>query len=324
MNKNIIEFNFNGNTIPFIEKDDSLIINVTEMAKYFPGKKISHFLSNQQTENLINNISNTIKIPSAKILTVIKGNYSSGIKQGTSMNEYLSISFSKWLGNSAYISLINFLKEYYLGNSKERIINYDKEELEDFIYDLLDSLVNKDILLNYKNTIYNSTLELSNENEKLVFNIPLENYSINLTKEDILIISNNINPKYTLKTISYLDKFIEKRDYSYINLKYLILSNVLELLLNDKNNYSSNNQKTYLMKDSNTGYTKIGKAVNPRFREKTLQSEKPTISLYAVCDNLIELELHNKYSDKRVRGEWFNLEGSDVKEILDNYKFNIV
>lgn len=40
-------------------------------------------------------------------------------------------------------------------------------------------------------------------------------------------------------------------------------------------------QQTYLMKDENTGYVKIGVSINPQLRERTLQSQKPTISLFA-------------------------------------------
>lgn len=80
-------------------------------------------------------------------------------------------------------------------------------------------------------------------------------------------------------------------------------------------------QKTYLMKVSNTGYTKIGKALNLKFREKTLQSEKPCIILFAVCESLVEHELHVKFKDKRIRGEWFNLDMNDIEEIIDTYGF---
>ena len=79
--------------------------------------------------------------------------------------------------------------------------------------------------------------------------------------------------------------------------------------------------KTYLMKDENTGYTKIGKSINPRIREKTLQSEKPTISLFAICDHNIEKFLHKKFEDKRIRGEWFNLSDDNILDIINEYGF---
>ena len=78
----------------------------------------------------------------------------------------------------------------------------------------------------------------------------------------------------------------------------------------------------YLMKDFNTGYYKIGISNNPEHREKTLQSEKPTIEM--ICNkkyvsrrmaHSFEQALHKTFSDKRVRGEWFNLNATDVQEI---------
>lgn len=74
-------------------------------------------------------------------------------------------------------------------------------------------------------------------------------------------------------------------------------------------------QKTYLMKDGN-GFTKIGKSFNPVYRESTLQSEKPTVELLATLDLDIELELHKKYAEYRVRGEWFSLTSKQIKEII--------
>nr|DAZ32080.1 MAG TPA: meiotically up-regulated protein 113 [Caudoviricetes sp.] len=81
------------------------------------------------------------------------------------------------------------------------------------------------------------------------------------------------------------------------------------------------NCKTYLMRDLNTGLTKIGKSISPSARERTLQSEKPTISLFKISDSLIERELHELFRIKRVRGEWFNLTDDDIEHIVMKYNF---
>lgn len=83
-------------------------------------------------------------------------------------------------------------------------------------------------------------------------------------------------------------------------------------------------KKTYLMTDSNTGFTKIGRSVKPKFRESTLQSEKPTITLLATCEIDCEEELHEKYKTKRGRGEWFNLSSDDIESIINDYNFNLI
>lgn len=88
--------------------------------------------------------------------------------------------------------------------------------------------------------------------------------------------------------------------------------------------YKQQRCKTYLMKDENTGFTKIGKSVHPLKRESTLQAEKPTISLFKVCDRLVERELHNRFSTKHIRGEWYNLSKEDIEYILSKYDFKTI
>jgi len=77
--------------------------------------------------------------------------------------------------------------------------------------------------------------------------------------------------------------------------------------------------KTYIMKDNHSNLYKIGRSIDPIKREKTLQSEKPSIKLIKTFDKNIENELHIKYNDFRVRGEWFNLNNIQVKYICTHY-----
>jgi len=85
----------------------------------------------------------------------------------------------------------------------------------------------------------------------------------------------------------------------------------------NKTSNKANDIKTYIMFDINTGYYKIGKSINPLFREKTLQSEKPTINLIHTINQNIERDLHKTYNNKRIRGEWFALTENDIKSIMD-------
>ncbi len=78
-------------------------------------------------------------------------------------------------------------------------------------------------------------------------------------------------------------------------------------------------QKTaflYLMRHSN-GLTKIGKSVNPRAREKTLQAEDPRLRLIFKAKDCghLERELHDRFSSLRKRGEWFDLSEDQVRWI---------
>mgnify|MGYP003116322449 CR=1 FL=1 len=86
------------------------------------------------------------------------------------------------------------------------------------------------------------------------------------------------------------------------------------------NDYVKPASKTYILKDKNTGYYKIGKSINPLDREKTLQAEKPTYELIKIFNNDIETDLHKKYKKQNVRGEWFNLNKVQLKYICTSYE----
>lgn len=75
--------------------------------------------------------------------------------------------------------------------------------------------------------------------------------------------------------------------------------------------------RIYVMLDWHTGYHKIGRSKSPFDRERTLQSEKPTIELlfYFEATEDVETKLHNIFDNKRVRGEWFNLTDEDIQYI---------
>lgn len=70
------------------------------------------------------------------------------------------------------------------------------------------------------------------------------------------------------------------------------------------------------------GRYKIGKTKNPtnRFGEYTRLYEEPIVVVCEVVFDYseVEKELHKKYADKRLRGEWFNLNETDI-ELIKNY-----
>lgn len=78
----------------------------------------------------------------------------------------------------------------------------------------------------------------------------------------------------------------------------------------------------YLMVDTTNGYHKIGISNNPEYRERTLQSEKPTIEKVCakqypsrIIAEAIESALHKAFDAKRIRGEWFDLSEQEVTDI---------
>lgn len=92
----------------------------------------------------------------------------------------------------------------------------------------------------------------------------------------------------------------------------------------NKSNSNIDECYVYLMIDLKNNYHKIGISNNPEYREKTLQSEKPTIEM--LCSkrfpnrkiaNSFEQALHQAYADKRVRGEWFDLGDNEIQELKE-------
>lgn len=77
----------------------------------------------------------------------------------------------------------------------------------------------------------------------------------------------------------------------------------------------------YLIKNNRNGLYKIGRSKTPSIRESTLQSEEPDISMILsfAGTSQLEKELHKRFADKRVRGEWFELSGIDI-EIIKTYR----
>ena len=68
------------------------------------------------------------------------------------------------------------------------------------------------------------------------------------------------------------------------------------------------------------GFYKIGESNLPKFREKTLQSEEPEVEIYAsfTSEKCNEKILHERFSHKRIRGEWFSLSNEDLNYIKNN------
>lgn len=84
--------------------------------------------------------------------------------------------------------------------------------------------------------------------------------------------------------------------------------------------YRPKSTYVYLIKNHRNGFVKIGRSVNPSTREKTLQSEEPELEMIFHHKGLEsdELFLHQKFNEKRLRGEWFKLDDEDVKFIVEH------
>lgn len=83
----------------------------------------------------------------------------------------------------------------------------------------------------------------------------------------------------------------------------------------------------YIITDDNflmTNHYKIGMTTDLKNRLSQLQTSTPYIISKVIileCDNPqdIEQELHERYAEKRIRGEWYQLSKKDLEEIRADY-----
>lgn len=85
-------------------------------------------------------------------------------------------------------------------------------------------------------------------------------------------------------------------------------------------------QKTYIIYDKHRKLHKIGRTVEIDRRMKAVKNVVPDIELICVCNNDLEILLHNCFKEKRINGEWFDLNENDIEDIKRVFKiqFNSV
>lgn len=123
-----------------------------------------------------------------------------------------------------------------------------------------------------------------------------------------------------IEAINEIRSFILNAEYGdVLSVQHFIKD--LKTSLDDNDKIKKITSYVYLMKNNRNGYIKIGYTNRePKYRERTLQSEDPDITLIhhqKGCNLADEKTLHKKYKDKRLRGEWFNLNDSDVEDITN-------
>lgn len=307
--KDLITFSFNEKKVSFKLIDYEIFINSTDLAKIISEEKEIDYGLVRSTK--WKRYLNLEKLGENLILRLSVKRKHSGSTTNTWISEYLIIDYLIWLNDSKLTDWI-IDKLVYIKNSNINTTAFTKVDYENLTLFLED---------NYK---LFSLKKVSSFKDNFVYLINNEGLLVSIS---IMSILSKLWILKDFNTVINVLRILDKICINYIDvlqLKYLALSSLFQTINSDKKLVSYYRQKTYLMKDSNTGLTKIGKAIDPKYRERTLQSEKPTISLFAVCEDNVELELHNKFEDKRVRGEWFNLEDHELDKIMNQYPFKLI
>ena len=153
-----------------------------------------------------------------------------------------------------------------------------------------------------------------------------KNLSINIVFNDKQCFNQSVyvNETNTVNIFKSLINFIKENDASIGFSDYALLrstiSKILKKLKPKKIKIKTKSKKQspafcYIMKDTSSGLYKIGMSSNPKYREHTLQSEKPSIKMIKVFSTNIEKHLHSVYKSQRVRGEWFSLNKIQIRYI---------
>lgn len=175
-------------------------------------------------------------------------------------------------------------------------------------------------ILEYKGLITKTELEL-------FMNFNFKKWKISLVSDKREILGGEIGGDDFYPTKNNLQIVIKKFTKEYLELVRKIIPNHQPIEFKQIENISEPTTDfcfVYLMHDTSNDYYKIGISNNPEYREKTLQSEKPTIEMISskkfpirkIAES-IEKALHDTYSEKRLRGEWFELDQKDIGHIKE-------
>ncbi len=224
-------------------------------------------------------------------------------------------------------------KDYIVFNFFAKEIMLSKDNIVSFLFE--DSTIIDFKLTDQSYKIINASPMKCFENKMLITDDELKHFEFNKFKKwKLKIMKNNIEiiggdiGVYPYQSYSNLKIVINKFAKEFRELvrmeipDYNPLINRLETNIQPLELNIEECCYVYLMVDTINKYHKIGISNNPEWREKTLQSEKPTIELIASKIFIkrkiaasFEKALHDTYSDKRIRGEWFQLNESDINEI---------
>lgn len=179
----------------------------------------------------------------------------------------------------------------------------------------------KENILEYKSLITSQYLELFS-------NYNLKKWKIDLINDKKEYFGGEIGGDENYKSQNNLQIAIKKFVVDYTNIVKKVIGDYHPIDLNETIEIGQNEEGfcfVYLMHDTINNFYKIGISNNPEYRERTLQSEKPTIELIIskrfpvrkIAESF-EKALHATYSEKRLRGEWFDLDQNDVANIKES------
>lgn len=223
-----------------------------------------------------------------------------------------------------YIVINHVKKEFDLKQGDKFQILLSNDEVINFTI-----VHNSYLIYEYKGLgkFYESKIQVLFSDLQKLANFKVENWKLTLQTGQELSGINPFRKDHGYRTFEELQDMIQLLANDYLIEVKKIKNHQPLFVHNEINNNSSESCFLYLMTDTTNGFHKIGISNKPEYREKTLQSEKPSIELIThkkfpsrQIALSIEKALHLSFKDKNIRGEWFNLDQKDVDEIVETLK----
>lgn len=264
----------------------------------------------------------------------IGGDWSSAIKT-RSVDNKIQFYFSfNHINDKNYIIFLTKSKQLVLSKEDKISFLFENNEIINFVVNETSYKSTKQICIISSDKIFETKILITNEELKIFQSEKFLKWKIHISKNDISHIGGEIyigdysgdNPKYQTKVHQQLVINKLASEFEVILLKekpeFIGLNN-RDVLFENNELIKSDECYVYLMIDLTNNFHKIGISNSPKYREFTLQSEKPTIELLASKKFInrkiaksFENALHSAYMDKRLRGEWFKLDEAEINEIV--------
>lgn len=249
--------------------------------------------------------------------------YSTGIKSNSDDNKVTLVFTFNSIEKKDFIAFQFSKKELKLNPKDTVSFLFEDEKIIQF------ELKEPSYKFNHPHVDYylENRVQITSEALNEFANNVLVKWKISSPKRGIEIIGG-CNGAWNYFTQDNFHKIIQKFTREYTELVAREIEDYQPLKTNEIYDNNANTEikdecYVYLMIDLTNNHHKIGISNKPEWREKTLQSEKPTIELIAskkfVSRKIalsIEKALHSAYSEKRIRGEWFSLDRFDINEIV--------
>lgn len=139
---------YNGVQVAFEMKNNDMMINATEILKNYPNKRMSDFLNNKTTKELIIQVSGETGISVSELIIVVKGGQPQA--QGTWMYRKIALWFALWIDIKFFSWCLNILDSYLVQLSTQGMAAKDAE-----ISKLQQQLTNQQPAINYYNQVLN-------------------------------------------------------------------------------------------------------------------------------------------------------------------------